>query len=697
MGTSPPARIPANKVAVRAFERRPRGIDVQALAGKPVRTLQVLVPIMKNFRSASRAPCRAFRSFALVPLAMAASAACMAQGAPQNATLSGVTVTAKRVAQDLQTAPFSGVVLTSQQIIDSGATDANDAIRRLVGIPSRTDLRGGRNYTLDLGGYGATADQNVVVVIDGIRISENELAGARLSAISPEMIEQIEIVRGGSSVQWGEGASAGVINITTRRAGKAGFNGMASAQVESYSGRDLRAQLGGGNSDIGFDLNARSFRTDGYRENSKNTQETVSAGLNGSAGGLGFRARISHEDEKSRFPGSLSFAQFAADPRQTVTPADFGDYAETRFTGGVDYKLGSWTIGVDVGHRERESSGFFVGFNGSSKSKMNQISPKATYTGRMGDAALTLLAGMDFNQWDFNGVDNFGTNEDSSQKNRAFYLSGDVLLASGTRVSAGARTEKVNKRGMDPVNFVNYDRDNSLKAWDLGVSQALAAGFNVYGRAAKSYRLPNVDENRFLFTALRPQDTRDIEAGLKWQAAAGHTAGLRVFRQKATDEIAYDSATFSNVNLDPTRRTGLELNGRAQILRNLAITGTLQTVNAKFSSGPNAGKEIPLVSEQSGTVRLDWRIDDRQTLNVGVQFLGSARFGNDNANTCAREIPSSTLLDARYAWKFDRIEVSLAADNLTNHKGYSQAFNCLTGGLYPDPGRVVKAAVKYTF
>ena len=635
---------------------------------------------------------------ALLPLALAASAACMAQsGTAPAGALPGVTVTAKRVAQDLQSAPFAGIVLTGEQIIASGATDANDAIRRLTGIPSRTDLRGGRNYTLDLLGYGATADQNVVVVVDGVRISENELATARLSAISPELIESIEIIRGGSSVQWGEGASGGVINVTLKRASTGGFNGMASAQLESFSGRDLRAQLGGGNGGIGFDLNARSYHSDGYRANSKYKQETVSAGVNGTSGALGFRARISSEEEKSRFPGPLSFAQFASNPRQTLTPIDFGDYSETRLTAGVDYKLDALTFALDFGHRDRDTSGTFGAFNSSSKSRMNQLSPKLTYKGRVGDSALTVLAGMDLSNWAFNGVNNFGQSEDAHQRNRAFYLTGDLLLATGTRLSAGARTERVNKRAVDAANFVNYDYSNSLNAWDLGVNQALSGGFNVYARAAKAYRLPNVDENRFLFAALRPQNTRDLEAGVKWQSTEGHSAGARVFRQKAIDEIAYDPTTFSNVNLDPTRRTGLELSGTAALMRNLKLTGTLQTVQAKFSGGPNAGKQIPLVSQQSGAVRLDWRIDERQTLGIGVQYLGSARFGDDNANTCTREIPSQALVDARYAWKFEKFEFSMAADNLTNHKGYSLAFSCLTGGLYPDPGRVLKAAVKYSF
>ena len=651
---------------------------------------------MKKTSTQQWARLPAFATLAAVPLALTASFACMAQ-ATEN--LTGVTVTANRVQQDVQSAPFSAVVLTGEEILASGATDANEAIRRLVGIPSHTDLRGGRNFSLDLMGYGATADQNVVVIVDGVRISENELASARLSAISPEMIESIEIIRGGSSVQWGEGASAGLINVVLKKNVAPGLRGSASIQGESFGGGDVRAQLLGGNGTVGFDLNARNYKTDGYRDNSKNTQKTLSAGINGSVDGLGFRARITSEDEKSRFPGGLTFAQYAANPRQSLTPNDYGNFNETRLSAGVDYKLGAVTMALDVAHRDRKSEGVFVGssFNSRSKSKSTQISPKLTFSDRIGSSALTVVTGLDVNKWDYNSVDNFGQNENARQTNNAAYVTVDLLLPSATRLTAGSRQERVNKRAVDPANFVSYDRKDSLNAWDLGVNQALADGFNIYGRSAKAYRLPNVDENRFLVTALRPQITRDLEGGLKWQSTAGSSAGIRAFRQNAVDEIAYDPTIFSNVNLDPTRRHGLELTGKTTVARDLSLSGSVQSISAKFSSGPNSGKEIPLVSKMSAALRVDWQLDARQRLAFGAQYLGEARFGNDNANTCARKIPASTLLDARYAYRVDKVELSIAADNLANNKSYSQAFSCLTGSIYPNPGRVIRLAAKYAF
>ena len=309
--------------------------NAHALAGKPVRVFLLTVLFMKNRIFRVRRSRLLLASFAALYVPAALS-----QTAPMQ-PLKEVTVTANRVQQDLQSAPFAAIVLTGDQIRASGAADANEAIRRLVGIPSRTDLRGGRNHSLDLMGYGATADQNVVVVVDGLRISENELATARLSAVSVEMIESIEIIRGGSSVQWGEGASAGIINIVLKKDLNPGLRGSASVQAESFSGRDARAQVSGGNGLVGFDINARSYQIDGYRDNSKNRQQTFSAGLNATIGALTLRTRISSEDEKNRFPGALTFTQYAANPRQTLTPDDYGNYTETRVGAGLDYKLGA--------------------------------------------------------------------------------------------------------------------------------------------------------------------------------------------------------------------------------------------------------------------------------------------------------------------------------------------------------------------
>jgi len=611
--------------------------------------------------------------------------------------LKEVVVTATRYAQDELSAPSATTVLTGSQILASGATDANDAIRRLTGIASRTDLRGGGDYTLDLRGFGATADQNVVVVVDGIRISENELTTARLSAISSEMIESIEIVRGGSSVQWGEGASAGVIQVVLKRSAEKGVHGVAGLQLESNNGRDARGQINVGGEQMSFDANVRSFQTDGYRDNSANKQDSVSLGLSGNSGTFKYRLRVSQDDQDSRFPGPLSFTEFAANPKQTKTPNDFGRNQETRWTGGFEYQSGSLNYALDVGTRKRSVSSHYVGFDSQTNSEGIQLSPRMTYTSQLSSAALALLLGGDVQRWNYSGVNNFGQNETATQDNNAWFTSVDVLTASNTRLTAGYRSEQVRKVATDPANSVAYNRPDSLTAWDVGVNQAVLSDWNVYGRLAKSFRLANVDENRYLTTALNPQLTRDTELGVKWHPQPGFSASGRLFQQNAVDEIAYDPVAFSNVNLDPSQRRGLELEAQAKLSKTFTLNGTLQTVKSRFTAGPNADLEMPLVSSLSGALRLGWMPDKHRTVTVGVQHLGESRFGDDNANTCAARIPSSTLWDARYAYVYDKLEVALALTNLSDVKSYSYAYSCATGSLYPNPGRKIALSAKYSF
>ena len=107
-------------------------------------------------------------------------------------------------------------MITADEIRAAGATTVNDAIMRLLGVPGRQDLYGGGEYSLDLRGFGATADNNQVVVLDGVRMTEADLGGTRLAGIPIESVERIEVLRGSGAVLYGEGATGGVIVITTK-------------------------------------------------------------------------------------------------------------------------------------------------------------------------------------------------------------------------------------------------------------------------------------------------------------------------------------------------------------------------------------------------------------------------------------------------------------------------------------------------
>lgn len=666
-----------------------------------------LIPIMFFLNTVRVAP--GVRSALAVACGLTLSAAQQAQAVEAVEDAVGpVVVTATRMSDLLQTAAIGATVITAEQMQRAGVSDANEAIRKLAGVASRSDLSNGRDPSLDLRGYGDAAGANVVVLLDGIRISENENVSARISSIPLSQIDRIEIVRGSSSVLWGEGASAGAINIILKHGARNERSARLSASVASYRGHEAQADGTWGQGAWVFDASARRVRSDGFRDNSGFKQDSGSVGAQWQQDGWRAGFRVLQEDQYSRLPGSLTLSQFKQSPRQTQSPDDDASNHETRYLGNLSYQFDAWTAQLDVGQRQRNSDYQYVSYGSPrvySHSEQAQVSPRVSYARQHGDIGVKAVAGLDWQGWDFDKSGAAGR-EVGQQENKAFFTHADLTLPTQTRVSAGWRQERVTKKddfpgdpgwGLAPLK---YNRDDKLHAGELGLNQTLRTGLDAYVRAATSYRLPNIDENRSTpaSAALRPQRNEDREVGLKW-GRSGHSATVRYFVQKTTDEIAFDNLLYANTNIDPTRRRGLEVEGRWSVTRDVVLSGTWQQLTARYRAGVNAGKEMVLVAPHTATVRAAWRVDDRQTLDVGLQFLSSMRPGGDEANTCSRRVPSSTLLDARYAWTDKVWTLALTGTNLADHRGYNYAYSYMCGepSVYPFNGRALKFTASRQF
>ncbi|MEY4294521.1 MAG: hypothetical protein RLY82_209, partial [Pseudomonadota bacterium] len=432
-----------------------------------------------------------------------------------------IIVTASRSEQVLQTAPVGATIITRAQIESAGVMDANEAIRKIGGVAARSDLNGGREYTLDLRGFGSTSNENTVVLIDGIRISENEQTAARLSGVSASSIERIEILRGGAGVMWGEGATSGVINIILRKGAKDGVFGSVGAALESHIGREGSAHLSVGSGKNSYELDARSISNNGYRNNSRFTHDTASVGFNRRDGDLTLRARLHHDTAMNRWPGALNFAQFAANPKQTANPNDWGSNKDTKLSGGIDYKMGAWTATVDAGVKNRAVSAFQFAALGNTNTQSTQLSPRLAYKRAVGATALNAVIGIDLNNWTYKNDHAFSNTgfvfvtRDGKQTNRAMFAATDWLLTSQTRLVAGYRSETIQKSAVDTGFAANYAVNNKVSANELAINQSISQGLDIYARLAKSYRVANIDDytSASATVPLRPQISNDKELG----------------------------------------------------------------------------------------------------------------------------------------------------------------------------------------
>jgi iron complex outermembrane receptor protein len=636
-------------------------------------------------------------------LSVSAVTPLFAQGT-EDKTLTPVVVTGSRFASDSSAGPIGATIISAGQIRASGIGNVNEAIRKIGGVRARQSTNGTQDHSLDLRGFGPASSQNMVVLVDGIRLSENELAPALLSSIPIELVDRIEIIRGGSSVLYGDGATGGIIHVITKRAALNSQRGTVVAETGSNGHKELRASVSRGWETFALDANVSTQRADNFRDNNKVRQDNFSGGVQWASreGRAGARIDLSRQD--SRLPGALTLAQFHANPRQTTTPNDFGSIDVDRYTLFAERRIGALDIAAELSHREKTVRSRLGTFSLRYDGRVTQFSPRIRHVSGSAGFNNELVIGTDLTRWT-RLTNNAFSRADESQKTTAFYVR-DELRFGNARVAAGARTEAFDKVSVDPAPFSssNYTNSQRLNAWELQGSQAITPGIDLFAKAGRSYRIPNVDENGFTPVAgrpLKPQFSRDLELGTSI-GNAERKMTARVFQHRLKDEIFFDpTANFgfgANVNLDPTKREGIEIETSARLAPAFTLRTTLQHVRAKFISGPNAGKEMVLVPRNSATIRLNWLPGNNQSADVGLQWVGEQRHGADFANTCTQRVPSHATLDARYALRSGPWEFAISGANLTDKNYYSNAFGVsCSGGIYPDAGRQLKITARMDF
>ena len=132
-----------------------------------------------------------------------------------NAELDTIVVTATRSDRALNDAPVAVQVLSRQKLDDNHAHTLKDALALLPNVYLR-EVHGKTGYEVSMQGF--SGDQ-VLVLIDGLPITASTGSTVNLNQYMNMDIEQIEIVQGAASAQFGSAAMGGVINIITKSVG----------------------------------------------------------------------------------------------------------------------------------------------------------------------------------------------------------------------------------------------------------------------------------------------------------------------------------------------------------------------------------------------------------------------------------------------------------------------------------------------
>ncbi len=628
-------------------------------------------------------------------------------------------------------------VITAEEIERSPSHSVQDILAREPGIQVQNLFGGiaGARSVVDMRGFGAAAASNTLVLVNGRRLNDIDIAAIDLAAIPPASIERIEIIRGNSgAVLYGDGAVGGVINIVT----KSGLNQPPSVRISGGAGsfqyREGTISSQGGIGPFSYSAHGNFIDTDGYRVNNELNQrngvgEVRYTGEQGSA-----YFAITGDNQHLGLPGGRLVSplvnELATDRRGAATPFDFADKQGFSATGGVTRRImpGVELI-LDAGMRRKEQrAGFFsnTGFPftyvDTALTTMS-VTPRVSIDTPLFGMPTRILAGIDYydsaygsDRSQFRGAAPIHI-YDLDQRTLAGYWQQTMSLLPSTDFSFGARLQQNEIRARDKydptapfafdVQGEPLDKRETQHALHAGVEHRFNDSFAVFGRAARSFRLPNVDErvgmSPFLVPTtfdLKTQTSRDVEGGIRINHA-GFRLQSSAYLMELQNELHFSPATFTNTNLDPTRRTGWETLASYQLTETVRLRGGVAYTRAVFREGPFAGHDVPLVSRWTGSAGVAWDIWQRYVvLDVGARFVGDRRMDNDQANVQPL-IPAHAIVDVRLGGQIDHFFWSLAVQNLFDVQYFdyaiASAFALNTYSAYPQPGRTFLARAGVTF
>lgn len=645
----------------------------------------------------------------------------------------------------------STTVITASDIAHSPAQSLAEIIAtQTPGVQLQTLYGGftGAYTSVDLRGFGAFQTANTLVLINGRRLNDIDMAQVDLSSIPLNSIERVEITRGNSgAVLYGDNAVGGVINIITKN----GVGGPPAAlQVEGGFG-SFNTQLGSVSTSLNSGPWSASFygnavKSDGYRENNQYVQRNGTGTLNYTSSDLTAFFNVTGDKQELGFPGgrlvnpAAGIDQLATDRRGTDTPFDYGNQQGASATAGFTKTLVNGVdLIVDGGVRDKRQQGGFFGDTpapsfASSYRDVHlttwSITPRLSVKSLLFGLPSQLLTGIDY--YDASYRQNFGEFEgldpwhryNLSQETLAGYFQHTLGLAPTTDFSYGARVQNINLSARDhfdpnapgayDTQALPLDSNETQYALHVGLEHRLNDVFTVFGRAARAFRTPDVDERVASGPAFDPltfapipqtfklktQTSEDVEGGFRIKAGALQTQ-TSFYLMDLTNEIHYDPVNFYNYNLDPTRRYGSETSISYRFSDTLMFRTGMAYTRAIFREGIYAGNDVPLVSRYTASAGVTWNIwQNYLVLDATARLWTNRRMDNDQPNI-QPTIPGNGTIDLKLSGKYDRYFWSLSVNNLLNTPYYdyaiASAFSQGVFNAYPLPGRTYLLKAGATF
>ena len=661
-----------------------------------------------------------------------------------------IVITADRTMEEAAKVPARITVISAADIAESWAVSVNGVLETVAGVRFTGATAGPGSEAVSMRGFGENSYGRVLVLVDGNKLNDPDMKAANWNAIALSDIERIEVLDGSASVQYGNSAVGGVINIITKKDGvrRTLIETAGGGFFDYFQNRESVSHfqpLSRGN----FSLSAEHFGTGGYRER----QQAQTVNLNGKGTvfirdnlTLSLHGFFSYLDYQ--LPGGLTKEQFDNNPRQALhedwSLVDWITvfYPSYSFNGGD--KNTECHFGGGAGVRWNPAKNVELNLPFSYRGKLTGIDmasyssnpytdkslhafearPQGSVLFDFSGMSLRLLGGLDLYYAQLN-ADSY-SDKSRTAKTNGFeisqwtlgpYLTARFSLLSNLFVSAGARFDTAITNASKDDGTVKGDKAHNALVYDAGLVFNPLADLKLYAKFAALFRYPFVDElaqvqgfsDKFNHN-LAPEKGFNTEIGAAYRMGTILDISANFFFMRIEDEIAYDDAVSANINLDKTQRLGTNIGLSLRPLDLVSLDGSYSFVNAVFTGGVNKNKQVPLVPQHKVYGSVMVHLPFGLSFGPDVEYVGGCYYGGDIGNG-AGIMDGYFLLGARARFVLDqgRFALQITAKNLLGIKyaAYGKAmYDSYTMygpspewiyTLYPADGRSLNVSLRYRF
>ena len=508
----------------------------------------------------------------------------MAHEALNEYVLDPMMVTAARYEKRDVDIPAATEIYDQQKIEKLGANNVMEVVKNIPGF-TLTASPTGNTYI----GFRGIAKDNVAILVNGIPLNQD--GNYDLESISADIIDRIEVVKGGATVLYGSNASAGVINIITNKKAaknkvligfgdKNKFKGAVNVATDKLQLSYSRQQ----SKDRGFvykNSGASNYYTgDKLEKDSLNLQYAI-------------RDKLSLQ---------YMYSKKVSDCSKSVN----GVY-KPGFHSDIKYNFGQLRYVND----DLQATVFFRNrdwkFNTSTHQKGHNYGADLQDKFKLGNTMLTVGA-----NYENENTKNSNNIEAAKRDSAAVFFMTETEVSDKTKIFLGAREAYVEKSG-------------SKFCPQFQVMHSLGTDDNIYLNVNRSMRAPHVNEQWGTSTQLMNPDLKaengwNYEFGWKKKLAADELFKVNLYHMDINDRI-YSQRNYNGsgksmfLNANKYRNTGVEVSYE-------------KAASEKFSY--NVG--VSYGNPEQKLAKGDWqRVDFKLGLHAGVGY----NLGKTNANIYA--------------------------------------------------------------